>query len=104
MLFIRLLIQSYVKRKYAKGDWAYMEPEYRDFGKLSPSCDIYSAGLTAMQVLFLVKPSQSIELFEDFREDANETVCHLVNRHAYAEWPEEIVTDLVDFFSRSLHK
>jgi len=67
-----------------------MEPEYMDHGILVPACDVYSAGLTMMFMLFGLGATESKKLHSRFLKNARRSLADIFGEFqdvlAECEW------------------
>ena len=78
----------------------WVEPKFWEYERITAACDIYSAGLTALAVLFGIMPPELGELKDEWREDPAAVVAGIMRRQAFAEWRADTVSSLLEICMR----
>ena len=95
-LCLIILLQEYMRHTTPIGTIEYIEPEYRDTGVLVCEADVYSAGLTALAVLFNIVPRFMPEIRDDYRQNPSSVVSDILRQMPNANWQEQTVMALLD--------
>ena len=74
----------------------WVEPQFWESTTVTSASDVYSAGLTALAVLFNIVPSQLAETKDDFRDEPSSLVADIMRRQAFAEWHDDVVHSLLE--------